>query len=221
MRWSGMVKWMLLVLVMVGAAIPAAAEAALSFKTVGTYPATIHGSASKGGELITTEAGKVECATAYHAELTAASTTLALAPTYTGCVAFGFLEATVNPEGCKYVLHVTEQSAEDKYKATFDVSCEAGKSIKVAAGTCKIEIKSQSGLGSVALTNDTAATPQRDITFDPEVSGLAYTVTQDGFLCPFGGTGNKTGATFTANPATTLTGQSPSNPETKIGIEVG
>jgi len=70
------------------------------------------------------------------------------------------------------------------------------------------------------LVNDTEATPKRDITFDPEISTLAYTVLKDGFLCPLGGTGAKTG-TFTASSPITLTGQSPSNPETKVGIGVG
>jgi hypothetical protein len=196
------------------------ADAAPSFKA-GLYPATIHGSSAKGTEAITTEGGKVECAVSYHAELKEASTTLTLGPTYSGCEAFGFIGIPVSAEGCAYLLHVSGQSAEDKYKATFDVSCPAGKSIKIEAGSCKVEIKAQSGLASVAITDDTEATPKRDITFDPEVANLAYTVTQDGFLCPFNGTGSKTGGTFTASSPTTLTGQSPSNPETKIGVEVG
>ena len=31
----------------------------------------------------------------------------------------------------------------------------------------------------------------------PAVEKIAYTVTQDGFLCPFGGTGNKTDGKYT------------------------
>jgi len=33
------------------------------------------------------------------------------------------------------------------------------------------------------------------------VGGIKYTVTKDGFLCPFGGTGAKTGAEYNQNEA--------------------
>ncbi|HST68763.1 MAG TPA: hypothetical protein VLI94_03790, partial [Solirubrobacterales bacterium] len=128
--------------------------------------------------------------------------------------------ATVTTSGCAYVLHLGEQTAEDKFTSTFDIACEAGKAIKVTAGNCEIEITAQTGLKSVALNSDTEALPKPDITFDPEVSGLAYTVLKDGFLCPFGGTGAKTDGKFQAFEPITLTGQSPSNPETKVGVEI-
>jgi hypothetical protein len=217
----GLAGAVVILLLIVGALAPLSAYAAPAFKA-DLYPVTIHGSSVFGNEVINTEGGKVECAVSYHAELKEASSTLALAPTYTNCEAFGFLSAaTVSPEGCTYLLHISEQSAEDKYKTSFDIACPAGKSIKIVASTCKAEIASQGGLGFITLINDTEATPKRDITFDPEVSGLAYTVTQDGFLCPFSGTGSKTGGAYTASSPTTLTGQSPSSPETKVGVEVG
>jgi len=184
----------------------------------GFYPATPHGSG--GQEKFALEAGNVECTTtSYDGELKEASTTLSLAPTYSSCKAFGF-EATVTTIGCTYVFHIAEQAAEDKYAATLDIACEAGKAIKVAAGSCEAEIPAQTGLEAVELVNDTEATPKRDITFRPEVGGLAYTVLKDGFLCPFKGTGAKTGGSFTASSGITLTGQIPGFPEAKVAIEV-
>lgn len=189
--------------------------------TADAYPVTIHGSAASGVQKITTEGGSVECTFSYHAETAASSTAVALSPTGSKCQAFGFLEATFTPNGCTYQLDNYEQTGEDKFASRFGIVCPAGKSITVLASTCEIEIPAQAGLTSVELVNDTAASPRRDITFKPEVGGLAYKVLKDGFLCPFGGTGSKTGGSFTASSATTLTGQSPSNPETKIGIDVG
>jgi len=53
-----------------------------------------------------------------------------------------------------------------------------------------MEIKEQKGLTTVKSTN----LANGGITLEPEVGGIAYTVTNDGFGCPFSGTGNKTGA---------------------------
>ncbi len=190
-----------------------------SFKAAG-YPTTIHGSAARGAHVINVEGGKVECAVSYHAELKEASTTLSLAPTFSECKALGFLSGTVNPEGCRFLLHVSEPNAEDEYPATFDIACDAGKAIKVVTSGCRAEFKAQSTLLLAEITNDTKATPKKDITFKPAVGGLAYTVTEDGFLCPFNGTGAKTGGIYTGSAAT-LTGQSSGDPETKIAVEVG
>jgi hypothetical protein len=218
----GRIAMIVLAVLLAGALIPVAAQAQPSFKA-GFYPATLHGSAAKGVQKITTEGGTLECATAYHAELKAASTTLSLAPTYSEC-GFSPLTAAIHPNGCRYLLHVSKQIAEDEYTATFDVSCEAGKAILLTVAPtpiCEVEIPTQSGLGTVKIANDTEASPKKDLTFKPEVTGLTYNVIKDGFGCPFSGTGTKTGGTYTASSATTLTGQSPSNPETKLGVEVG
>jgi len=210
--------WTAITLLVVGGALALSAADAAAF-TSSSYPVTVDGAATKGSEKITTEAGSIECTTSYHAELKSSSTTLALVPSYSECAAFG-LAATVSGTGCSYLLHSTEEVSEDKHKATFDISCEAGKAILVTAGPCKMEIAGQAGLASIQLLNDTASIPP-DITFKPEVSSISYKVTQDGFLCPFNGTGSKSDGSYTASAGTKLTGQSPSNPEAKIRINVG
>lgn len=205
MRRIGFIGVLVTLLSAVGALAPMSASADPAF-TAAQYPATIQGTSAVGNEQIKTEGGSVECKSSFHAEAGGESATLNLAPTYSECKAFGFLNATVHPNGCKYRLHLVEETSVDKYKASFDIACEAGKAIVVTAATCQLEIKSQAGLGSVALANNTEASP-KDITFDPEVAGLAYTVTTDGFGCPFNGTGNKTGGTYTAGSPITLAGQ--------------
>jgi hypothetical protein len=166
-------------------AVMASAASAASY-TASAYPAIATGTNTKGSEVFTTEGGKVECDSHFRGTLSAASSTLTVTPKYTSCEAFGFLEATVNMESCDYLFHATSTSS-----TTVDVVCPSG-SIKITAGTCKVEIKGQTGLSSVGTTNSGS-----NVIAKPNVSGIAYTVTQDGFLCPFGGTGNKTGATYT------------------------
>lgn len=173
-------------------AVMASASMAAEF-TASSYPAQVTGSNTKGNEVFTTEGGKVECNSHFLSEsLSASSSTLTVTPTYTSCEAFGFLSATVSTEGCTYVFHATEKVSEGVYKHHVDVACPSGKSIKVVASTCSAEIKAQTGLTTVKTTNSGGS-----VVVNPEVSGIAYTVTNDGFLCPFGGTGNKTDGKYT------------------------
>jgi hypothetical protein len=210
---------MLIVVVSIlGVLAPTVAQAETSF-TAGQYPATVTGTSAKGNDTIVLEGGSVECKTSYHAKLQEPSTALTIAPTYSECRAFGFLSATVVATGCAYRVHVGEGASEDSFKSTFDISCEAGKAIKVTASACEAEIGSQAELTAMLSVN-TAASP-RDITFDPEASGIAYTVLKDGFGCPFSGTGSKTGGTFTAHSPITLAGQAPENSEYGIGLDIG
>jgi hypothetical protein len=168
--------------------ISTAGSAMAAQYTASAYPATATGSSVKGSGVLTTEGGKVECAIHIVTHSVGeATSTVAATSTYTNCEAFGFVSATVNMEGCSYLAHATSSTS-----TTVDVVCPAGQSIKITASTCKVEIKGQTGLKSVGTANSGGS-----IVLKPNIGGIAYTVTQDGFLCPFGGTGNKTGATVT------------------------
>jgi hypothetical protein len=176
------------------AVVASAAQAVPTF-TASSYPATVTGSNTIGNEVFTTEGGNVECDSHFVSNsISGPTSTLTVTPTYTGCTAFGFLSATVNTEGCTYVFHATEKVSSGVYKHHVDVVCPSGQSIKVTAGTCKAEIKGQTGRTTVKTTNSGSS-----VTVQPEVTNIAYTVTQDGFLCPFGGTGNKTDGKYTGD----------------------
>jgi hypothetical protein len=169
--------------------------------TVSSYPATITGSNTKGSEVITTEGGKVECNSHFVGSVSASTSTTILDPTYTNCQAFGFLEATVTTNHCHEYFHHTQKLSSGVYKSHIDIVCTPTPppvpppSYKIAAATCEIEIKGQTGLGNVKTTNLAGGT----ITMQHEVEKIAYTVTKDGFLCPFGGTGNKTDGKYTGD----------------------
>jgi hypothetical protein len=80
------------------------------------------------------------------------------------------------------------------------------------SGTCTMVIKPQGPLSKVDLANNTATT---DISVQATVTGIAYEVTQDDFLCPYNGTGAKTGATYTQHSPVTF--QSTSDTTIHIG----
>jgi len=170
------------------------------------YPATPQGSSGVGVFKVVTQAGSVECQNGFHVQFNERTTTASMDITFSECKAFGFTSATVKTEGCEYLLHGTQTVAENEFRAKLDLECPTGKSIKVATTTCEMEIKSQTGLTAVRINNDLASSPD-DITLDPEVTGLAYTVTKDGFACPFSGTGSKTDGQLVAGEGITLAGQ--------------
>jgi hypothetical protein len=184
-------------LLALSAVIASSATAVPQF-TCSSYPCQATGSNTKGSEVFTTEGGKVECDSHFITHsINEATSTITTTPTYTNCEAFGFLSATVNTEGCSYVSHATQTDASGTthwWTAHVDVACPAGQSIKVTASTCKVEIKAQTGLTTDDIEKDFTDPTGVHITHTEE--GIAYTVTQDGFLCPFGGTGNKTGGKY-------------------------
>jgi len=180
--------------VMAMSAVMASTASATPQFTASAYPATVTGSNTKGSEVLTTEGGKVECDSHFVSHsLAAASSTLTVTPTYTECTAFG-LGATVNTEGCAYILHATAKDFVTTHTHHFDVTCPTGKSIKIIAGggLCRMEIKGQTGLTGV----DTHLS-FRSIRTVFTLAGVFYTVTTDSFGCPFNGTGNKSGGEYT------------------------
>jgi hypothetical protein len=195
------------VAVLAFAAFGASAASAAEYKA-SSYPTTATGESASGNDVFNTEAGKVECKANYSTTLTAASKTLTAAPTYTGCKAFGFLEATVAMNGCTYRFNEPTGS----FSATVNIVCGATP-IKITAATCTATVGSQLTGGSVALTNN--AGPPKFVTEKASVTGVAYTVTNDGLLCPFSGTGPKTGATYTQGAAVSIKSTN------GAGVEIG
>ena len=179
-----------MVAVLAMSAVVASAASAANF-TASSYPTAASATSSAGNDDFKTEAGSVECHASFAvAALSGPSETVTVTPTYTGCKAFGFLNATVNMNGCDYTFNVNGH---------VDLNCPAGKVVEIVAGTCKVTIAAQTTLKSVALNNSGFG-----ISAKAGVGSIAYTVTQDGFGCPFHTTKlpeAKTGATYTQNSA--------------------
>jgi hypothetical protein len=171
-------------------AIGASMAQATPTYTASAYPSTATSENPPGSKTFTTEGGTVECTSHGQSSQSGPTSTVTITSAYVNCTAFGFLNATVVMEGCTYVSHATEQTGAGAYKHHIDISCPPASSIKITAGTCKLFIPSQTGLTTVQTTN----LANGSVTIQPNITGITYAVTQDGFLCPFAGVGHKTGS---------------------------
>jgi len=169
--------------------------------TASSYPTTVKGSSALGNDKFTTEAGSFECEVHEEFTLNGSTGERTERVEYTNCKAFGFLSATVSMGSCDWLWTAATFVASDIYSAPPHIKCTSSTKMSVTAGTCKMTVGEQTPSGSVTITNNTAA---GDISAKKNVTGIAYTVTEDGFGCAFGGTGAKTGATYTQANAITM-----------------
>ena len=182
-----------LIAVLALTAVVASSASAANY-TASSYPTTGVGESALGNDVFTTEAGKVECSTHLTIHIGVKTPTVQGTFIYSNCKAFGFLNATVT--GCVYTFTEPTGSA-DSYSAKVDVT----STCTIVASTCEVKVEPQTGLSSVAITNETAA---GDVKVKANVTGIAYNVTKDGIGCPFSGTGKKAGATYVQGSAITV-----------------
>jgi hypothetical protein len=158
------------------------AQAAPEFH-VESVPATITGEQTTT-QKFETESGVVTCtgATFHGTSTSLATTTQEIAPTYTGCKAFGLLNSTVEPNGCVYVFHLTAGGV-TPFPATVDVKCPAGAAITVKSSftNCVITVGEQTGLAGVTFTNNGSKTT-RDLNVVLDIT-KKITYTQTGSNC--------------------------------------
>jgi hypothetical protein len=189
--------------------------------TCTTHPCTITGEGALGDHTFTTEAGNVECKKHIETTLTEPTSEPTMTVITRDCRAFGFLSATANMNGCHFLLttprHIgtTHSNFTHEWTFTTHVVCPAGKVIEITAATCKVTVGPQTPEGHVIITSTTTPTPD-DIDIQTTITAIAYTVIQDGFGCPFAGTGAKTGATSTSHNEITMRSISPASAGVKI-----
>ena len=166
--------------------VGASTAQAQAFTSTTGYPVTITGSSGGGNEVISTEGGTAECDGHFSGSLSEASSSVTIAVTYTDCTGvFGFATGTVNMNGCDYVFHIYGE---------VDLECPGTSKVQITAGTCEVQIPTHTGLTKNTMWNNGS-----HIDMEFNLTGIVYIVTKDGFLCPFGGTGIKTGGTYTQN----------------------
>jgi hypothetical protein len=187
-----------LVAVLAMSAVVASAASASKFESA-KYPVNLTGSQSTTHKF-TAGGTEVTCKSAtFKGSASGASETQTIHPEYKECTAFGFLGATITTTGCDYKFHAGAETGTNKHAGTVDVVCEAGKAIKVSASTCALEIKGQNGLSAVSFLNETSGANAGKVTVGANVASIAYTTTQDGFLCPLAGTGNFNNGGYTGD----------------------
>lgn len=184
-------------------AVAATAASAEGQVTCSSYPCKITGVSAVGNSTFKTEAGTVECKGHAEATINGPSSELTLVGTATECKAFGFLNATVNTNGCDGLSTTPIKIGTDEWTATGHMLCPAGKVIEITAGTCKITIGPQTpATAHTIITNTTVPNPNV-VDLTGSAAGVNYTVVTDGFGCPFAGTGAKTCATITQHTPVT------------------
>lgn len=195
-----------LVAILAFAGLGAAASASANGFDAEAFPVTFKG-AQKEAASIEAEGGllKVSCKvatlTSAAVEVATASESLAFAPSYSECTSL-FGAATVTTTGCQYVLHAGSETGTGEFSGTADISCEKEAKISIATGTCEAQIGSQTGLGGITFHDELEASPPR-FTAAISLSKVKYTVTKDGFGCPFAGLGAKENGILKENESVT------------------
>jgi hypothetical protein len=162
-----------LVAVMAMAAF-SAATASAEFHSVeehtiidGEQPATVN-------DVFTVNAGTVTCNTATYTGTTTTKTTseITVTPTYSGCTAFGFVNATVDVNNCHYTFTTTTTDR-------LHIVCPTAP-ITVTAFNCWVTVGSQTASG-VTYKNTPeehaawTASTTRDVDVTANITGLTYT----------------------------------------------
>jgi hypothetical protein len=151
-----------------------------------TYPAKVTGAGPGAGIAnaftITTGAAKnistICKKNKFEGELTGASTTLTVKPTYEECK-LGGLAAIIDMNTCDFVFHTVKAS--NPPTASAEVKCTKEKdTITITQGTCVVHVEEQAGLNHVIFDNIGAGTT-KEVKATVHVEGIKYEITKE---CP-------------------------------------
>ena len=177
-----------------------------------TYPGLISGKQVEGAQVLTVDAGKVECSSAtFTGELAKPAGTLTLVPKYSGCTAFGFA-ASVAMGGCVYVFHAGEETGEKTFAGTTDISCPPGGEIVITTTGCVVRVGGQSGLGGVVYEDKLGEVPP-DVKIKENIGEVSYSMS--GGIC----SGSKKNGKYGGNILVEATREGESGPEAQ-GVAV-
>lgn len=172
----------------------ASAESAFKFKSNTANPiltATQHGS---NVDVFTTDAGTVSCNTANYVGSQAGTETneIEVAPTYSGCTAFGFIGVPIHTNGCKYRFTTGTKTGSD-FEGSVHIVCPTTTSpshkqhvIEITAPfSCTVTVPGgQTPAGKVTFTNLGSGHTQ-EVTVDVDLTGITYEEhDSDSFPCP-------------------------------------
>lgn len=177
------------VAVLAMSAFASAAASAAQFMSEGNVSGSITADQEASNpHVFTVDGTEVKCTTAHFATMGAVpspTATITVHPEYSGCTAFGFVNAEVTTTGCDYVLHA--DGGIDIVQGASTPTCNG---IKVHALTCTVVVGTQNGLSAVSYENLAGG----KVRIKASVKNIAANRTEDGFLCPLSGTGPATGS---------------------------
>jgi hypothetical protein len=170
-----------LVAVLAMSAVMAGAASADEFKSE-KAPVTLTGTQGATLDTFSTHAGNVKCTTATYkgTQSTTSTTTIQVAPTYSGCTFVG-LNSTITTNGCEYLFHVPATAGVTT--GTVDIVCPGTNEITVTApnpalgkAKCIVHVPPQTGLGVVTYSNLGSGTT-REVKVEVNLTGLKYSQT--------------------------------------------
>jgi hypothetical protein len=161
-------------------ALSASAAMAADFHSENGTDTVIKGS-QVGSDKFVVNAGTVTCneATYEGIQSGATSNTVTVTPKYTECTAFGFVNATIHTNGCRYVFDA-DTNAEGFTDVTIDCSepTEGGtthqRAITVTAFNCWVTVGSQTTGNGIKYAN-TGSGASRDVDVSVSLTGITYT----------------------------------------------
>jgi hypothetical protein len=147
----------------------------------------------EGQDVFTTNTGSVQCKTVTYTGTasTGTPTELDVAPTFSGCSTFGFVNMPIDTNGCHYKF-----KSHPTTPPVLHILCPTAP-ITITAFNCYVTIGSQTVSHGISYTNKGAGTT-RDITVDVNISseeGLTYTQHSKSF--PGCSNGTFTNGTYT------------------------
>ena len=185
-----------LALAALGASTAQAAFVGIVTQGGATYEGTVELTSEQveGKAVLSVEGSKVECNVA-KTEGTGkdGETWGKMHPIYEGCIAFGFIGATVTTTGCNFEAMATVENSAGVFAGELKVVCEAGKEIVISAGgVCEAKIGPQT-LTEGTQAKNVEAEGKMHVRLDSNESPVKTAKTKDSFGCPFNGTGFATG----------------------------
>jgi len=145
------------------------------------YPTSVTGTQTVAPKFTTWEKGPSWTCSSMTATgtIAAASTTLSLVPTFTGCQAFG-QAATVKMNACSFVFNNSNEQLVNT--GTMDVSCTAKNEIEVVTAICTMKIPPQTARGPVQYAGGPVQegpggqSYQRKFNITPNATGFRYSL---------------------------------------------
>ncbi|HEX7280184.1 MAG TPA: hypothetical protein VF255_11255 [Solirubrobacterales bacterium] len=177
-----------LVAVFAMSALSAASASAVEFHSEAAHT-ELRAEQHAGEDTFSVNAGTVRCSHATYTgtESSATSTAQTVTPAYTGCKAFGFVNTTIDTNGCTYTF--------DSNANNVDIACPSSP-ITVTAFNCWVTVGAQNNIGPVTYTNSGSGS-SRDVTVDVNITGISYTQHSKSF--PGCTNGSFTNGTYTGS----------------------
>ena len=203
----------LLAVFAMSALVTSSAWAAVEFKSE-SEPTVLTGNQETGtSDVFHVMLGNVACSgVTYVGEVEGTSSTdMTLVPSYSGCKAFGFINAPVDTNGCEFTFTAGSEVS-GNFEGSLHIYCPANGSIAVTGPGCTITVGPQTPTGGTITYTNVGAGATSEITLDVALTEIHYIEDESGGGCTSAGKTTTDG---------TYTGKTIVKGENKSGVQHG